>query len=165
MVSVDLCRCCCRCGPSTLFQSELMSRHTSVVAYGREVFFGQGILEARPGTTHHGPPMQKIDCGRTEIDESTFNEYIASLQEMYTPEAYHLIEFNCNHFTADVIGFLTGAKIPAWISGMWWRLDTRKHFTYGRSPRRVLVNAIRPGYATADRRHVQADRADGTPCQ
>ena len=91
--------------------------HTSVVAYGREVFFGQGILEARPGTTHHGQPMQIIDCGRTEIDESTFNEYINSLQEMYTPQAYHLIEFNCNHFTADVIGFLTGAEIPKWISG------------------------------------------------
>jgi hypothetical protein len=93
------------------------NRHTSIVAYGREVFFGQGILEARPGTTHHGPPMQIIDCGRTEIDETTFNEYIASLQEMYTPDAYHLIEFNCNHFTADVVGFLTGAEIPSWISG------------------------------------------------
>jgi hypothetical protein len=36
---------------------------------------------------------------------------------MYSPEAYHLIEFNCNHFTADVVGFLTGGTIPAWISG------------------------------------------------
>lgn len=88
-----------------------------MVAYGREVFFGQGILEAKPGTTHHGQPQQIIDCGKTEIDETTFNEYIASLQEMYTPDAYHLIEFNCNHFTADVVGFLTGAEIPAWISG------------------------------------------------
>jgi hypothetical protein len=36
---------------------------------------------------------------------------------MYSPDAYHLIEFNCNHFTADVVGFLTGGTIPAWISG------------------------------------------------
>ena len=36
---------------------------------------------------------------------------------MYNPEAYHLIEFNCNHFTADVVGFLTGGTIPDWISG------------------------------------------------
>lgn len=36
---------------------------------------------------------------------------------MYTPSSYHLIEFNCNNFTADVIGFLTGASIPAWITG------------------------------------------------
>ena len=74
-------------------------------------------MEARPGTTHHGQPMQIIKCGRTEIDEEMFQEYVVSLREMYTPSAYHLIDFNCNHFTADVVGFLTGAMIPAWISG------------------------------------------------
>lgn len=26
--------------------------HTSVVVFGREVYYGQGILESRPGTTH-----------------------------------------------------------------------------------------------------------------
>lgn len=26
-------------------------RHTSVVAYGKEVFYGQGIFEATPGKT------------------------------------------------------------------------------------------------------------------
>lgn len=41
---------------------------------------------------------------------------------MYTPSKYHLIEFNCNHFTADVVGFLTGAEIPAWISSEFLRL-------------------------------------------
>lgn len=41
---------------------------------------------------------------------------------MYTPSKYHLIEFNCNHFTADVVGFLTGAEIPAWISSRFRRL-------------------------------------------
>ncbi len=74
-------------------------------------------MEARPGTTHHGQPMKVIDCGRTEIDEETFHEYLVSLREMYTPSAYHLMDFNCNHFTADVVGFLTGATIPSWISG------------------------------------------------
>ena len=28
-----------------------------------------------------------------------------------------LIDFNCNSFTNDVIGFLTGGSIPAWIKG------------------------------------------------
>ncbi|ORY25189.1 PPPDE putative peptidase domain-domain-containing protein [Naematelia encephala] len=92
--------------------------HTSVVAYGREVFFGQGIMEAKPGATHHGAPLYKIDMGETSIDEETFQEYLTSLQELYTPAAYHLIEFNCNHFTADVVGFLTGREIPNWISGL-----------------------------------------------
>jgi hypothetical protein len=92
------------------------ARHTSVVAFGREVFFGQGILEARPGTTHHGQPQQVIDCGETQIDEATFNEYLLSMQDVYTANDYHLIEKNCNHFTADVVGFLTGGTIPQWIS-------------------------------------------------
>ncbi|OCF39300.1 hypothetical protein I317_06882 [Kwoniella heveanensis CBS 569] len=92
--------------------------HTSVVAFGREVFYGQGILESKPGTTHHGPPLHIIDVGETHLDEGTFNEYLQSLGEMYTPSKYHLIEFNCNHFTADVVGFLTGQEIPAWISGL-----------------------------------------------
>ena len=76
-------------------------------------------MEAQPGTTHHGQPMQIIDCGETEIDPETFQEYLVSLREMYTPSAYHLMDFNCNHFTADVVGFLSGAVIPSWISGKW----------------------------------------------
>ncbi|ORX34662.1 PPPDE putative peptidase domain-domain-containing protein [Kockovaella imperatae] len=92
--------------------------HTSVVVFGREIFYGQGILEARPGTTHHGQPLQRIDCGITHIDEPTFQEYITSLQEMYTAEAYHLMDHNCNNFTADVVGFLTGGTIPSWITGL-----------------------------------------------
>ncbi|WVW81975.1 hypothetical protein I302_103978 [Kwoniella bestiolae CBS 10118] len=92
--------------------------HTSVVAWNREIFYGQGILTSHPGSTHHGPPLHIIDVGETHIDEDTFNEYIQSLGEMYTPSKYHLIEFNCNHFTADVVGFLTGQEIPKWISGL-----------------------------------------------
>lgn len=93
-------------------------RHTSVVVFGREIFYGQGIMEARPGTTHHGQPFQVIDCGTTHIDSDTFQEYLVSLDEAYTPQKYHLLDFNCNHFTADVIGFLTGREIPSWISGL-----------------------------------------------
>jgi hypothetical protein len=55
--------------------------------------------------------------GETQIDESTFDEYLHSLAELYTAESYHLIEFNCNNFTADVIGFLTGRETPTWITG------------------------------------------------
>ncbi|TXT11679.1 uncharacterized protein COLE_02089 [Cutaneotrichosporon oleaginosum] len=92
--------------------------HTSVVVFGREIFYGRGIMEATPGTTHHGTPVQVIDCGDTHIDDDTFQEYLQSLSDLYTPSAYHLMEFNCNNFTADVIGFLTGSTIPAWITGL-----------------------------------------------
>lgn len=106
-----------------------MDRHTSVVVFGRETFFGQGILHAIPGQTHHGQPQQILDMGETELDEETFNEYIESLSEEYTAEKYHLMEFNCNHFTADVVGFLTGGVIPAWISGEYQA--TRESDRYG----------------------------------
>lgn len=76
----------------------------------------------------HGTPVQKIDCGETrmwssrmpltaDIDPETFQEYLASLADMYTASAYHLMDFNCNNFTADVVGFLTGAETPKWITG------------------------------------------------
>ena len=92
-------------------------RHTSVVVFGREIFYGQGILESVPGATHHGQPVQVLDMGDTQIDQATFDEYLHSLAELYTAEAYHLIEFNCNNFTADVVGFLTGQETPKWITG------------------------------------------------
>ncbi|WRT63703.1 uncharacterized protein IL334_000626 [Kwoniella shivajii] len=92
--------------------------HTSVVAWGKEIFYGQGILTSNPGMTHHGKPLHVIEMGETEIDQSDFDEYLKSLGEMYTPSKYHLIEFNCNHFTADLVGFLTGREIPSWISGL-----------------------------------------------
>jgi len=114
-----------------------------VVVFGREIFFGQGVLESVPGKTHHGQPVQIIDCGTTEIDQDTFNEYLLSLQDLYSPEAYHLIEFNCNHFTADVVGFLTGGTIPAWISG--------------ESSRYRLDGADKQGYLLSSYRH-RSDR-------
>lgn len=88
-----------------------------MVVFNREIFFGQGILFSVPGQTHHGTPMQMLDMGDSQIDETTFNEYLESLAELYTADKYHLMDFNCNNFTADVVGFLTGQEIPKWISG------------------------------------------------
>ncbi|KAJ9111876.1 hypothetical protein QFC20_002463 [Naganishia adeliensis] len=92
--------------------------HTSVVVYEREVYYGQGILESKPGMTHHGNPVRTIECGTTEIPEETFNEYLDDLRSSYTAAKYHLLDFNCNSFTADVVGFLTGHEIPEWITNL-----------------------------------------------
>lgn len=109
--------------------------HTSVVVYEREVYYGQGILESKPGMTHvrsippsplslalieswfqHETQVRTIECGTTEIPEETFNEYLDDLRSSYTAAKYHLLDFNCNSFTADVVGFLTGHEIPEWIT-------------------------------------------------
>ncbi|KAF8600295.1 DUF862-domain-containing protein [Ceratobasidium sp. AG-I] len=89
--------------------------HTSVVVFGKEIFYGQGINTTLPGRSHHGQPLQIVDFGETAIDEDTFNEYLSEIRQHYTADKYHLLDFNCNSFTNDVIGFLTGQHIPAWI--------------------------------------------------
>ncbi|BGP07434.1 hypothetical protein JCM10049v2_003266 [Rhodotorula toruloides] len=90
--------------------------HTSLVLYGMEVFYGQGIsIVSPPGTTHHGVPKKKLPCGVTHLDKETFLEYIEGLRETYTADAYHLLEFNCNTFTNDVLSFLNSSSIPSYI--------------------------------------------------
>ncbi|KAI0244462.1 hypothetical protein L0F63_001760 [Massospora cicadina] len=93
-------------------------RHTSVVVYGKEIYYGQGIFVVNPGTTHHGPPLEIVDLGTTELPEEVFFEYLEELQDSYTPEKYHLLDFNCNHFSNEVVGFLNGSQIPDHIQSL-----------------------------------------------
>ncbi|KAI0670928.1 DUF862-domain-containing protein [Trametes maxima] len=92
--------------------------HTSVVVFGKEVFYGQGISITQPGMSHHGQPLQVVDMGETALDEDTFNEYLTEMREHYTADKYHLLDFNCNSFTNDCVGFLTGNSIPDWIKDL-----------------------------------------------
>ncbi|PCH40280.1 DUF862-domain-containing protein [Wolfiporia cocos MD-104 SS10] len=92
--------------------------HTSVVVFGREIFYGQGVCETLPGQSHHGKPLQIVDMGETALDQDTFNEYLTEMRQHYTADKYHLLEFNCNSFTNDCVGFLTGGSIPSWISDL-----------------------------------------------
>ncbi|KAG6904808.1 hypothetical protein DXG01_007028 [Tephrocybe rancida] len=73
--------------------------------------------------------MQVIDMGETALDEGTFDEYVADMQEHYTADKVKnsrlqqfllltLVDFNCNSFTNDVIGFLTGGSIPDFIKDL-----------------------------------------------
>ncbi|KAG6856278.1 hypothetical protein H0H87_005888 [Tephrocybe sp. NHM501043] len=97
--------------------------HTSVVVFGKEVFYGQGINTTAPGayvnvSQQHGAPMQIIDIGETALDEDTFDEYVMEMKDHYTADKYHLLDFNCNSFTNDVVGFLTGGSIPDFIKDL-----------------------------------------------
>ncbi|KAI1793297.1 PPPDE putative peptidase domain-containing protein [Ganoderma leucocontextum] len=92
--------------------------HTSVVVFGKEVFYGLGISITAPGQSHHGAPLQVVDMGETALDEDTFSEYLSEISSHYTADKYHLLDFNCNSFTNDCVGFLTGGSIPAWIKDL-----------------------------------------------
>ncbi|KIJ62739.1 hypothetical protein HYDPIDRAFT_30327 [Hydnomerulius pinastri MD-312] len=92
--------------------------HTSVVVFDKEIFYGQGISVTQPGKSHHGAPLRIVDVGETAIDEETFTEYLNAMREQYTADKYHLLDFNCNSFTNDCIGFLTGGSIPDYIKSL-----------------------------------------------
>eukprot|EP00731_Ephydatia_muelleri_P030207 Em0021g730a len=92
--------------------------HTGVVVYGTEYFFGGlGIEYTSPGTLPMlGSPDKKVDLGSTSIPEDVFMDYLYDISSQYFPETYHLLEHNCNHFSNEVAQFLTGNKIPSYIS-------------------------------------------------
>ncbi|KAG8910324.1 hypothetical protein FRC01_006394 [Tulasnella sp. 417] len=63
--------------------------HTSVVVFGREVYYGPynagpGIQVVLPGQSHHGRPLKIEDMGETDLDEDTFWEYISEIQQEWT---------------------------------------------------------------------------------
>ncbi|KAG8214729.1 putative thioredoxin family protein [Butyriboletus roseoflavus] len=92
--------------------------HTSVVVFGKEIFYGQGINITQPGRSHYGSPFRIVDMGETAIDEETFDDYLFAMREHYTADKYHLLDFNCNSFTNDCMGFLTGGSLPSYITSM-----------------------------------------------
>ncbi|KAJ7505456.1 PPPDE putative peptidase domain-containing protein [Mycena galericulata] len=89
--------------------------HSSIVVFGKEVFYGQGINMTLPGRSHHGQPLQVVDLGETSIDQETWEEYLEEMRDHYTADKYHLLDFNCNSFTNDCAGFLTGGSIPSFV--------------------------------------------------
>ncbi|KIW21597.1 hypothetical protein PV08_02177 [Exophiala spinifera] len=86
--------------------------HTAIVVNNVEYFFGQGIHRKVPGSTHHGRPMKIIPLGQTDLPLDVIEEYIESLEDIYTPESYDLFVHNCNNFSQDLAMFLVGKNIP-----------------------------------------------------
>lgn len=94
--------------------------HTAIVVYGKEYFFGgAGIGECPPGNTILGPPDLTVDLGSTEVPEEVFMSYLTSLGEStFSGDKYHLFEHNCNTFSNEVAQFLTGRKIPSYVTDL-----------------------------------------------
>ncbi|SNX87060.1 uncharacterized protein MEPE_05770 [Melanopsichium pennsylvanicum] len=93
--------------------------HTSIMAWDREYFFGQGISVVYPGTSHHGAPLETFDLGTTSIDRETFEgDLLPDLRERFGAQDYNLLSWNCNNFTQEVAQILTGGDIPAHIRSL-----------------------------------------------
>ncbi|KAJ3052534.1 hypothetical protein HK097_006100 [Rhizophlyctis rosea] len=113
--------------------------HTSVVVYGKEYYFGQGILVASPG------PYRVLwfwfDMGHTQIPQDVFLEYIDTLRGVWTADKYHLLDNNCNSFSNEVCNFLVGKNIPPHITSLPAEfLET----PFGRSMLPMLENMFGP---------------------
>ncbi|KAI1395924.1 DUF862-domain-containing protein [Hypoxylon fuscum] len=92
--------------------------HTSIELDGKEYVYDSGINVIRPGTSHLGSPLQRLHLGTTELPMEVILEYLESLKEIYTPQAYDLFRHNCNNFSNDFSMFLVGNGIPDHIANM-----------------------------------------------
>uniref|UniRef100_A0A669Q8L7 palmitoyl-protein hydrolase n=1 Tax=Phasianus colchicus TaxID=9054 RepID=A0A669Q8L7_PHACC len=105
---------------SPLMLGKRRTGHTSIIVHKDEFYYGAGgISSCAPGGTLLGPPDSVIDLGNTEVTEEIFLEYLSSLGEsMFRSESYHFFERNCNTFSNEVAQFLTGRKIPSYITDL-----------------------------------------------
>ncbi|KAI0514435.1 PUL domain-containing protein [Xylaria bambusicola] len=92
--------------------------HTSIELEGVEYVYDGGINSIRPGSSHLGRPLERILLGKTELPLEVIVEYIDSLREIYTPQAYDLFRHNCNNFSNDFSTFMLGKGIPEHIANM-----------------------------------------------
>ncbi|KAK8110435.1 PUL domain-containing protein [Apiospora kogelbergensis] len=92
--------------------------HTSIELDGTEWVYDGGINTIRPGTSHLGQPLQRIHLGKTQLPMEVIIEYVDSLRDIFTAQAYDLFKHNCNNFSNDFATFLVGKGIPEHISNM-----------------------------------------------
>ncbi|KAI0833070.1 P-loop containing nucleoside triphosphate hydrolase protein [Hypoxylon sp. FL0890] len=92
--------------------------HTSIELQGKEYVYDSGINVIQPGSSHLGPPLERIYLGQTQLPMEVILEYLDSLREVYTPQAYDLFRHNCNNFSNDFAMFLLGKGIPSHIANM-----------------------------------------------
>lgn len=90
-------------------------RHTGIVVYGNEYFFGGGIQVLPVGNTPYGTPMRTVELGETHVPKDVFEMYLDEIRPRYTAETYNLLTHNCNNFSNEVSQFLVGKEIPSYI--------------------------------------------------
>ncbi|KAI1818077.1 DUF862-domain-containing protein [Poronia punctata] len=92
--------------------------HTSIELEGLEYVYDSGINVIQPGSSHLGRPLERIYLGKTELPLEVILEYLDSMREIYTPQAYDLFRHNCNNFSNDFSTFMLGKGIPDHIANM-----------------------------------------------
>eukprot|EP00897_Mesotaenium_endlicherianum_P009398 jgi/Mesen1/8487/ME000480S07844 len=89
--------------------------HTSIVIYGKEYSFGQGISTCVPGHSNYGQVAEVRSLGRTYVPEELFEEFLQDISPRFSAHTYSLLNHNCNNFSDEVANFLVGEGIPKHI--------------------------------------------------
>ena len=91
--------------------------HTGIVVFGREFFFGGGVCTTPVGQAMPMPPCEIIQLGTTAKTEAEVTAFLSQISPRYTAATYNLLSHNCNHFSNELVHFLTGgaACVPARI--------------------------------------------------
>lgn len=92
--------------------------HTSIELDGLEYVYDGNVVAITPGSSHLGQPLQRLSLGKTQLPMDVIQQYLQSLREIYTVEAYNLWKHNCNNFSNDFATFLLGTGIPDHILHM-----------------------------------------------
>lgn len=92
--------------------------HTSIELDGLEWVYDGNVVAITPGSSHLGQPMQRLHLGKTELPMDVIQQYLESLREVYTVQAYNLWKHNCNNFSNDFAMFLLGTGLPDHILHM-----------------------------------------------
>lgn len=105
-----------------LYRLGLGVYHTGVVlgrreyAYGFKWEPGTGVFYTAPRCAPNARYRQSLDFGPIIVSKAEARERFKRICEEFTGSSYHLLDKNCNSFTARVVHELTGEKLPSWIN-------------------------------------------------
>ncbi len=87
--------------------------HTGVEVFGEEYFYGGGIQHMNHFSVigQYGlSPKESIVLGYTKKTKQQLEQFLASIDNRFTPQTYNLLKNNCNNFSFEVHGFLLPAN-------------------------------------------------------
>ena len=96
--------------------------HSGVEIYGVEYAFGgheydaPGVFATHPRAAPGAAWREAIPIGHTSLSQAQVYELVQEMGREYKGNIYHLLQLNCNTFSADLCHRLTGRLPPSWVN-------------------------------------------------
>ncbi len=84
----------------------------SVVVFGLEYVFSNGVCEFEIATLPLGKPAKTIALGVTRLSKGEFRAALEKLAANYAPGSFSMTTRNCNHFANELTRLLLGRDLP-----------------------------------------------------